>query len=260
ILATVIAGLVGGYWSMDSVIIFAGFLLFGLIGFIDDYLKVIKKENEGLKPLQKFGMQFVFAVAFAVYVAYFSGIGTEIYIPFVKLYLDFGLFYVPFVVFVILAMVNAVNLTDGLDGLAGGTTAIVCLFLALIGIAVKVNASAGFFAALFGACLGFLVFNKHPAKVFMGDTGSLALGGGVTLAAVVMKMEFLLPIMGLIYVLEALSVCLQVGYFKLSGGKRIFKMAPLHHHFELSGMKETKVVLMFWLITLACCIIGLAIV
>ena len=163
-------------------------------------------------------------------------------------------------VFVVLAMTNAVNLTDGLDGLASGVTAFVSLFFAVAGITYGIVSGAYFCSAMCGACLGFLVFNKNPAKVFMGDTGSLALGGGLAAAAIVMKLELLLPIVGLIYVIEALSVVLQVGYFKISGGKRIFKMAPIHHHFEKCGYKEVQVVIAFWIFSIICCIIGLGMI
>lgn len=257
VIATLIAGAIGGRYNNDTFIIAIGFVLFALIGFVDDYLKVIKKQNEGLKAWQKFGLQLILSVGFACYMAFLSGHGTEVFIPFAKSYVDFGIWYIPFITFTMLAMVNAVNLTDGLDGLASGITAIVSIYMAYVAVEASSTAALALYSALAGACLGFLVFNKNPAKVFMGDTGSLALGAAITLAAIVMKMELLLPIVGLIYVLEALSVCLQVGYFKLTGGKRLFKMAPLHHHFEESGLKETKVVLLFWSITVICCIIGL---
>jgi phospho-N-acetylmuramoyl-pentapeptide-transferase len=159
-------------------------------------------------------------------------------------------------VFAVLAMTNAVNLTDGLDGLASGVTAFVTLFFAVAGLSFGVASGAYFSAAVCGACLGFLVFNKNPAKVFMGDTGSLALGGGVAAAAIVMKLELLILVVGLVYVIEALSVVLQVGYFKLTGGKRLFKMAPIHHHFEKCGYSEVTVVKGFWIFTVVCCILG----
>ncbi len=260
IAATLVGLAVGGYLTRDTIIIVSSFVLFGALGFLDDYLKVIKKENEGLKAWQKFLAQIVLGLAIAVYMAYFSATGTQVYLPIVDQYQDFGIFYIPFVLFTVVAMVNAVNLTDGLDGLATGTTAIVSLFMAFVAVNEQIQGSAGFFSALLGACLGFLVYNKYPAKVFMGDTGSLALGGGITVAAIVMKMELLLPLVGLVYVLEVLSVCLQVGYFKATGGKRLFKMTPLHHHFELSGLHESKVVILFWLLTFACCIVGLVII
>ena len=186
ILAVVIASFVGGYSqgnTLNVVVAISGFVAFGIIGFLDDYLKVIKKQNEGLKPYQKFGLQLLFAICFAVYMAKFSGLGTDVYIPFAKIYVDFGVLYIPFVVFTMLAMTNGVNLTDGLDGLAGGVTFIVCMYMGYIAGNMHNISSEVFFKALAGACLGFLVFNKNPAKIFMGDTGSLAIGGGITVAA-----------------------------------------------------------------------------
>lgn len=259
--AIVIAFLCGRSYSGHGMMIMACLLLFGAIGFFDDWLKVVKKQNEGLKAWQKFGLQFIVAIGIAVYMAYFTNQGTNIYIPFAKMTVDFGHAYIPFLVFTILAMVNAVNLTDGLDGLAAGTTAIVSLFLTWLAVhltaAVFSLPAVTTMAGTFGACLGFLVWNRNPAKVFMGDTGSLALGGVITGAAIAMHMELLLPIAGFVYVLEVLSVCIQVTYFKATHGKRIFKMTPLHHHFELSGMSERKVVAMFWAATIVFCIIGM---
>ncbi len=260
IIAVVIAATVGNISKSgmtDMIVCLSGLIFFGAIGFFDDYLKVIKKQNEGLKPLQKFGLQFIFALVIAIYMAFFSHIGTSVYIPFVKIYVDFGIWYIPFVVFTILAMTNGVNLTDGLDGLAAGVTMIVAAHMCYVADRIGYLQGGLMFAALCGACMGFLVFNKNPAKIFMGDTGSLAIGGAITVAAFMMRMEFLLPIAGLIYVLETLSVILQVGYFKATKGKRLFKMAPLHHHFEESGMHERKVVLLFWIITLICCVIAI---
>ncbi|MGI6737440.1 MAG: phospho-N-acetylmuramoyl-pentapeptide-transferase [Anaerovoracaceae bacterium] len=240
----------------ETPVLLGAFLLFGLIGYWDDHLKVIKKQNEGLKAWQKFGLQFVVAVLIAVYMGCFTADGTHVYLPFAGFDTDFGFWYYPFIIFTILAMVNAVNLTDGLDGLAAGTTAIVSLFLLWLACTLRAAAPALSTAVLLGACLGFLVWNHHPARVFMGDTGSLALGGLITAAAIVMKMELLLPIVGIIYVLEVLSVCLQVAWFKATHGRRLFRMTPLHHHFELSGMKETHVVVLFWSITAAACLAG----
>ena len=180
--AILIGSAFGGFFGHAMIIMDIGMLIFAAVGFLDDYLKVIKKENEGLKVKPKFAFQFIGALAIAVYIAYFSGFGTGMYIPFFKVTVDLGIWYVPFIVFTILAMVNAVNLTDGLDGLASGTTAIVSLFLMLVALKAGAAGSVGFCAAILGACLGFLVWNHHPAKVFMGDTGSLALGGAVTMA------------------------------------------------------------------------------
>lgn len=230
--------------------VLTGFLLFGLIGFLDDYLKIIKKQNLGLLAWQKFSMQAVVAAGFAAFAAWGPSGNTEVVIPFFGGSVDFGILYVPFVIFTILAMVNAINLTDGLDGLASGVTAIVAVGFVFLGGRFGQLEGSIFFAGILGACLGFLIFNRHPARIFMGDTGSLALGGAVALAAIEMKLELFLLLGGIIYVLEALSVVLQVGWFKISKGKRLFRMAPLHHHFEKSGMAETRVVLLFWAVTM----------
>ena len=251
--AIVLTGVLSGLVKPGMLPALAGCLLFGLVGFIDDYLKVVKKQNLGLRAWQKFSMQGIVAVAFAFYAAYGPGGSTDVVLPFTGTSLDFGGWYVPFIVFTILAMVNAINLTDGLDGLASGVTAIVALCFVFLGVLFADYAGSLFFAGILGACLGFLLFNRHPAKIFMGDTGSLALGGAAALTAILMKLELFLPLAGIIYVLEALSVVLQVGYFKASGGKRLFRMAPLHHHFEKSGMEETKVVILFWLVTFLFC-------
>lgn len=247
--------LFGGTVSELLIILFV-FIGFGLIGFFDDYLKVIKKNNLGLRAYQKFGLQIIISVALALFLANYSIGSTNVYIPVADIYLDFGVWYIPFIVFAVLAMTNAVNLTDGLDGLASGVTAFVTLFFSVAGLTYGIASGAYFCAALCGGCLGFLVFNKNPAKIFMGDTGSLALGGGLAAAAIVMKLELLLLIAGLVYVIEALSVVLQVSYFKLSGGKRIFKMAPIHHHFEKCGYSERTVVAGFWIFAVICCVVG----
>lgn len=252
--ALVLMTFIGGRVSTDSLIMLLVTLLFGLLGFLDDYIKVAKKHNLGLRAWQKLVLQILIAVGLAVYMAEFSGYGTDVWIPFINRYVDFGWLYIPFVAFVVVAMANAVNLTDGLDGLSSGVTALVAFFFAIVGMQFGHGSAAIFCSALTGACLGFLCFNRYPAKLFMGDTGSMALGGALASAAIIMKVEFLLPVAGLIYVLEALSVIIQVLYFKATGGKRFFKMAPLHHHFEMCGMKEKNVVAMFWLIALVCCV------
>ena len=256
-------------WGVEMkyiLLILLVFLGFGLVGFLDDYLKIIKKQNEGLKVKPKFALQIIICVIFACVFRLVSEEGSLVYIPGFDLWADFGIMYIPFVVFAVLAMTNAVNLTDGLDGLAAGVTAQVAVAFAISGIifsgtprgtGIETLPEIIFFFALFGGCLGFLVFNKHPAKIFMGDTGSLALGGGVAAAAIVMKLELLLLIIGLLYVIEALSVVMQVGYFKMTHGKRIFRMAPIHHHFEKGGMAETAVVRLFWAFTAGCCVIGI---
>ena len=259
-LTTIGAAVMGKIDGLGCAIILLVFVGFGLIGFFDDYLKVIKKNNLGLRAYQKFGLQTILSVILAVYLANYTEGSTSVYIPFADIYVNFGIWYIPFVVFVVLAMTNAVNLTDGLDGLASGVTAFISLFFAVAGFTYGIVTGAYFCSAMCGACLGFLVFNRNPAKVFMGDTGSLALGGGLAAAAILMKLELLLTIVGLLYVIEALSVVLQVGYFKISGGKRIFKMAPIHHHFEKCGFSEVQVVAGFWIFAVLCCVAGFFII
>ncbi len=259
ILMGIVAGVIlTGHLDSDSAVILIVLLLFGAIGFLDDYIKVKKKHNLGLRAWQKLVLQIAISVGLAIYMSYVSHFGTCVFVPIVNKYIDFGIVYVPFIAFVVVAMTNSVNLTDGLDGLASGVSAIVSLFFALLGTGLLLTVPSVCSAAICGACLGFLVFNRHPAKVFMGDTGSLALGAGIAACATVMNLELLLPVAGFIFVAEALSVIIQVVSFK-STGKRVFKMAPIHHHFELSGMKETSVVKMFWAVTALCCIISVII-
>jgi phospho-N-acetylmuramoyl-pentapeptide-transferase len=245
-----------GSMTTEKIAILLSMFAFGAIGFIDDYNKVAKKQNEGLTPKQKLILQVVFGIALAIYMM--SKAGTTMLIPFFGKTVDFGIMYIPFVVFIEVAMANAVNLTDGLDGLAASTSSIVACTFAIVGMTVhggnEPMAVAG--QAVFGALLGFLIYNHYPAKIFMGDTGSMALGGVLSAMAIVGHMEWLLPIAGLIYVIEALSVIIQVTYFKKTGGKRIFRMAPIHHHFELGGWHETKVVRVFCLFTFVCCVIA----
>ena len=243
--------------NTDMLIILAAFLGYGLLGFLDDFVKVSMKRNLGLTARQKLFFQTLIAVGLAIYQAKVSVYGTTVVIPFTDKFIDLGILYVPFIAFVVVAMANSVNLTDGLDGLASGVTMFVALFLALVGIAFSFTAASVFCSAITGACLGFLFYNRHPAKVFMGDTGSMALGGGIAAAAIIMNIELVIPIAGGVYVAEAISVILQVLYFKKTGGKRLFKMAPLHHHFELSGWKETRVVAMFWIVTIVLCVVSL---
>ncbi|QOX63557.1 phospho-N-acetylmuramoyl-pentapeptide-transferase [Anoxybacterium hadale] len=257
--AVVITCLTAGGANRDMVIILTAFVAYGALGFLDDFVKVSMKRNLGLTAKQKLALQILIAVGLAYYQSRVSVYGTTVYIPIVNQYLDFGIFYIPFIAFVVVSMVNAVNLTDGLDGLASGVTMIVALFLALVGSTYGFTTTTIFCAALAGACIGFLLYNRHPAKVFMGDTGSLALGGGIAAAAIMMNIELVIPIAGGVYVAEAFSVILQVVSYK-TRRKRIFKMAPLHHHFELSGWKETKVVGVFWLATFLLCVVGFLIV
>jgi len=259
IAATVLSCAASGAFSKEMWVIAAAFVLFGALGFLDDYLKVMKKHNLGLRAWQKLVFQIAIGVGLAIYQSNTSVFGTTVHIPFFDVYLDFGIWYIPFIAFVVVAMANSVNLTDGLDGLAAGVTSIVAFFFALAGSMFSLESGSSFCGALTGACLGFLIFNRNPARIFMGDTGSLALGGGLAAAAIIMNMELVLPIVGFVYVMEALSVIIQVVSFKTTG-KRVFKMAPLHHHFELSGLSEKQTVGMFWICTLIFCVIGLKIV
>ena len=255
--ALLASSFITGGFGADKLAILLSMYAFGFIGFIDDYNKIAKKQNEGLTPRQKIVLQLLFGLALAVFMMLREG--SEVFIPFFKVNVNFGILYIPFIVFVEIAMANAVNLTDGLDGLASSTSSIVALCFAVVGIFVIDGGNEPMAAAaqaVFGATLGFLMYNHYPARIFMGDTGSMALGGVLSATAIVGHMEWLLPIAGLIYVCEALSVIIQVAYFKKTGGKRIFRMAPIHHHFELGGWHETKVVKVFCLFTLACCIIA----
>ena len=243
----------GNYDGLMVIFVTMGY---GLIGFIDDYIKVVKKRSLGLRAYQKIIGQLIITGVFLYYIYYHSNIGTDMYVPFGGGYsIDIGVFYIPLFFFIMVGTVNSVNLTDGLDGLASGVTVLVSVFF----IFAAQRFSSGIVpiaGVAVGSLLGFLLFNSYPAKVFMGDTGSLALGGFIASVAVLLKMPFFLVIVGIIYVLETLSVIIQVGYFKISGGKRIFKMAPLHHHFEKSGWSETKVVTLFYIVTAIGCLIG----
>ena len=229
---------------------------FGLIGFLDDYLKVVLKRSDGLLPWQKMGLQIIVTGVFAYYM-----IKTETpmgwLIPFSDgKYLDFGILAIPLLFLVVIGTVNGVNFTDGLDGLASSVTVLVATFFTVVAIGTK-SGIEPITCAVVGALLGFLLFNVYPASVFMGDTGSLALGGFVAATAYMLQMPFFIAIVGLIYLVEVLSVMIQVSYFKVSGGKRIFKMAPIHHHFELCGWSETRVVAVFSIITAILCLIAL---
>ena len=254
--AVIVSMFMPGSDTMGKIAILLSMYAFGAVGFIDDYNKIAKKQNEGLTPRQKLILQAVFGLALAIFMM--SKEGTAMFIPFFRKTVDIGILYIPFVVFIEIAMANAVNLTDGLDGLASSNSAIVACTFAIIGMSVRGGSEPMAVAgqALFGALIGFFLYNHYPAKIFMGDTGSMALGGALSAMAIVGHMEWLLPVAGLVYVIEALSVIIQVTYFKKSGGKRVFRMAPIHHHFELGGWHETKVVKMFCLFTFICCIIA----
>ena len=229
---------------------------FGIIGFIDDFKKLILKNTKGLSPKAKMAGLLIVSVAYTVYLTTVLKIGTDMYIPFFKTSITLPIWiYIPFTIFVMLATTNAINLTDGIDGLSSSVTTIILTCLTVIAIIFNVKEVTVFGSALTGACLGFLLFNLYPSKVMMGDTGSLLLGGAVAAIAIFLKMPLILIIIALVPILETLSVIIQVAHFKRTGN-RIFKMAPLHHHFELSGWKENKVVSVFSIITLIVCIIG----
>lgn len=228
----------------------------GLIGFADDSIKAVKKRNLGLTAKQKLAGQAVISVIFCIALKVFADMPTTVWIPFTDITVDLGMAYYLFVFPIIVGATNAVNLTDGLDGLAAGSSAITAVAYVVISVALGYGGIAIFGAALAGACLGFLFYNQHPAKMFMGDTGSLALGGAMAAMAILTKTELLLVIAGGLYVLEALSVILQVISFK-TRGVRIFKMSPVHHHFELSGWSEVKVVTVFWLFSALVAIIAI---
>ena len=227
-----------------------------LLGFFDDFVKAVKKRNLGLTAKQKLAGQAVISVIFCIALKVFADMPTTVWIPFTDITVDLGIAYYLFVFLIIVGATNAVNLTDGLDGLAAGSSAITAVAYVVISVALGYGGIAVFGAALAGACLGFLFYNQHPAKMFMGDTGSLALGGGMAAMAILTKTELLLVIAGGLYVLEALSVILQVISFK-TRGVRIFKMSPVHHHFELSGWSEVKVVTVFWLFSALVAIIAI---
>jgi len=218
---------------------------YGIIGFIDDFIKIVKKRSLGLKARDKIIGQLLLSGMLAWVAVNYLGRGTELVIPFLGTTFDLGWAYLPFIIFLAIGTTNAVNLTDGLDGLAAGITLFVALGYVLIGFHQQLFSITVFSGALAGSCLGFLFFNAYPARVFMGDTGSLALGGAIAALAVLTKTELFLPVLGGIYVLETLSVIIQVISFKLTG-ERVFLMSPLHHHFELKGWSEQRVVFTFW--------------
>ncbi len=229
---------------------------FGAIGFIDDYVKVVKKRNLGLTASQKFILQALLAVIYIFVLKFTGNLTSEIVIPFVSKTLSMPWWlYIVFILFVVTGTVNAVNLTDGLDGLATSITIVVTLFFGLTGIIFADSPTALFALSVMGGCIGFLFFNKYPAKVFMGDTGSLFLGGAISVMAVGLQMPLILVIVGFVYLFETLSVILQVASFKLTG-KRIFKMSPIHHHFEMCGWKEVKIVCVFTAVTVVLCVIA----
>ena len=234
-------------------------ILFGCLGFVDDFIKIVKKRSLGLRAWQKIAGQFLLAAGFAFWLYFTEGVGSTVFLD----RMDIGVFYIPFAMFVIIAIVNSVNLIDGLDGLSSTVTSTYSLFVAALLVmfvltsndmsvetASQMNAMAAFSAALCGACLGFLVHNAYPAKVFMGDAGAFTLGGAISAVALLTRTTLLVPLMGICYVLTSVSVILQVGSYKLRNKKRIFKMAPLHHHFEQCGVPETRIVSVYQVVTL----------
>ncbi len=235
-------------------------LLYGIIGFMDDFIKVVLKRNLGLNEKQKLLLQIIVTVLFLLICVNKGYIDTTIWIPFFNITFDFDWFYIIFISVFMIGFTNAVNLTDGLDGLAASVTSIVCIFFVFASYVLTDNAvhlgDVGVFSAsLLGALMAFLAFNFHPAKLFMGDTGSLYLGGAVAIFSILLKIELILVLVGIIYVVEAFSVIIQVLWYKTTK-KRVFLMAPIHHHFEMKKVKETKIVFAFSLVTLIACIIS----
>lgn len=255
---SLVIGVIATYRYMDfkSYLVLFCTLGFGLVGFLDDFIKVVLKRNLGLRAWQKLALQIIVSVIFVLVGLEKGLLSVVINIPFTDLTWNMGWIYIPFAIFVLLAVVNGVNLTDGIDGLATSVTVVVMLFFAVVTSSVKDTLSVCILCfALVGALLGFLLFNKNPAKVFMGDTGSLMLGGAVGALALVINNPFILVLVGIIYFVETLSVIMQVTSFKLTG-KRIFKMSPIHHHFEMCGWDERKIVLVFTLVTVVFCILA----
>ena len=264
-------GNLGNIYLWLTILVFVGF---GLVGFEDDYLKEKKKKNQGLNVKTKFLGQIIVTVAVMLILIKLPDYPTKLYVPFVKWFQpQLSWFYIPFALLVMLGASNGVNLTDGLDGLAIGPTVVAGICFALfiyiaghvelanylqVAYVPGVGEVAVFCGALVGACLGFLWYNAYPAQVFMGDVGSLSLGGTLGFIAILCKQEVLLIVVGGLFVIETLSVILQVGYFKMSGGKRIFRMAPLHHHFELKGIPESKIIIRFWILSILLALVALS--
>ncbi len=256
IIAILITGLTRAKIDKDLLVGLICITGFGFVGFLDDFIKIKMKRSLGLKAYQKIVLQFALALFVAYYQYSASPSATQMMVPFTDYVINLGPLYVPIMMFIIIGTVNAVNLTDGLDGLASGVTLIVSAFFMILATTIGNSDVAILAAATGGACLGFLGFNSYPAKVFMGDTGSMALGGAVVAFAVLTNSVLLIPIVGGIYFAEAISVIIQVLSFKLTG-KRVFKMAPIHHHFEQCGWPETRVVFIFWITTVVLAWIGI---
>ncbi len=253
--SVILTTLLAGNFKLSVAMIIFSTLAFGIVGFIDDYIKVVKKRNLGLRAYQKLLLQIIVAVILLIYQYNSSEFNTDQYIPFLKDYYSFGWLYIPFIIFVVVGTVNSVNLTDGLDGLSSSVTVITLGFFAVAANKMNRPEISLFCVALMGALIGFLLYNKYPAKVFMGDTGSLALGGAISAIAVLLNIPLILPFAGGIYFIETLSVIIQVISFKTTG-RRVFLMSPLHHHFEHKGWHEKKVVFVFCIVQLILCVIS----
>lgn len=254
ILSSLIVMLIlGNKFNDKAMIALYSLIAFGFIGFLDDLLKILKKQSEGLKPGQKMILLLIFSIALAIYGYY--NLNTNLLIPFTSFEISLGILYIPFVVIIYAATTNAVNLTDGLDGLATSVSILVLTFFTIVCFMMKETSLAVFCVVLIGGLIGFLKYNAYPAKIFMGDTGSLAIGGAISTVAIILEQPLLIIIVGGVYVFETLSVIIQVTSFKLTG-KRVFKMAPVHHHFEKCGWSEIKIVTVFSLITAVLCLIG----
>lgn len=256
VLAMVVTTLLFAGINYSTIILLTSMLGFGLVGFLDDYIKVVKKRSLGLTAKQKIILQVLFAVLLPTVQYFTNSDSSNLIIPFTEKTLNLGILYIPFMAFVMIGTVNAVNLTDGLDGLSSTVTVIVSMFFVVMASIAGYAELSVFSLSVIGSCLGFLIHNKYPAKVFMGDTGSMALGGAVVGMALLTNSALMIPIVGGIYFAEALSVIIQVVSFK-TRGKRVFKMAPIHHHFEQCGYKETKVVKLFAVISILLLIVGM---
>lgn len=256
IIAAMIVGAVP-FVGMDINVLFVvlATLLFGMIGFLDDMMKILHHQSEGLTPVQKIGAQIVVTIGIILYIALATPEGTSMMVPFIGM-VHFGGWFYPIAAIAILGTVNGANFTDGLDGLASSVTIVIAFFFTIAAVILGSGISPATLS-MAGALTAFLCFNCYPAKVFMGDTGSLALGGFAAASAFFLKMPVFLIFAAIIYLAEIISVILQVGYFKITHGKRLFRMAPLHHHFELGGWNETKVVAIFTIVTLIGCLIAL---
>ena len=256
LIPVIVFGIILSFQNSRLIPVMIGIISFAIIGFIDDFLKVVKKKSDGLRTWQKLLLQIVAATILLLYIIYFSDISLQIRVPFLPGLIDIGWIAIPLYYFCVLGTVNGVNLNDGVDAMTSTVTLVVAGFF-FVASFITGAATSDLSISVIGALLGFLFFNLHPAKIFMGDTGSLALGGYVAAMAYVMNMPLFIIVVGFIYLLEAVSVILQVSYFKISHGKRIFKMTPIHHHFELSGWSEPKVVGVFAAITFILAVVAL---